>query len=163
MELSAVSDQKGGPMNEENIKIRLMKADDFDAIVGIDKKILGTPRLDFFDLKFEKLFNSREFLPISLVAETEGGAVVGFVMGELFMSEDGMVPNEATLDTIGVDPDFQRKSIGRELINEFMNHLKKLGVQKLNTLVDSTDFKMLHFFRDSRFSPAQTVNLERKL
>jgi len=150
-------------MNENNIRIRLMKAEDFDAVVGIDKKILGAPRLDFLDLKFEKLFNSKELLPVSLVAENEVGTVVGFVMGELFMSEDGMLPEEATLDTIEVDPDFQQKGIGRMLINEYMNHLKKLGTQKLDTLVDSTDFKMLHFFRDNRFSPSHAVHLERKL
>jgi len=150
-------------MNEDNIKIRLMKAADFDAVAGIDEKILGAPRLDFFDLKFEKLFNSKEFLPVSLVAETEDGTVVGFVMGELFMSEDGMLPDVATLDTISVDPDLQRKGIGRLLINEYMNHLKKLGIQKLNTLVDSTDFKMLHFFRDNRFSTSHAISLERKL
>jgi ribosomal protein S18 acetylase RimI-like enzyme len=150
-------------MNEDNIKIRLMKAEDFDAVVRIDEKILGAPRFDFFDLKFEKLFNSKEFLPVSLVAETADGTVVGFVMGELFMSEDGMLPDIATLDTIGVDPGFQRKGVGRQLMNEYMNHLKKLGIQKLNTLVDSTDFKMLHFFRDNRFSASHAVNLERKL
>jgi predicted N-acetyltransferase YhbS len=150
-------------MNEDNIKIRLMKAADFDAVAGIDEKILGAPRFDFFDLKFEKLFNSKEFLPVSLVAETEDGTVVGFVMGELFMSEDGMLPDVATLDTISVDPDLQRKGIGRLLINEYMNHLKKLGIQKLNTLVDSTDFKMLHFFRDNRFSTSHAISLERKL
>lgn len=150
-------------MNEDNIKIRLMKAEDFDAVVAIDKKILGVSRLDFFDLKFEKLFNSKEFLPVSLVSEAEDGTVVGFVMGELFISEDGMLPDVATLDTIGVDPGFQRKGIGRQLINEYMNHLKKLGIQKVNTLVDSTDFKMLHFFRDSRFTPSHAVNLERRL
>jgi ribosomal protein S18 acetylase RimI-like enzyme len=150
-------------MNEDNIKIRLMKAEDFDAVVGIDEQILGAPRLDFFDLKFEKLFNSKEFLPVSLVSETKDGTVVGFVMGELFMSEDGILPDVATLDTMGVDPRFQRKGVGRQLINEYMNHLKKLGIQKLNTLVDSTDFKMLHFFRDNRFSVSQAINLERKL
>jgi ribosomal protein S18 acetylase RimI-like enzyme len=150
-------------MDENTIKIRLMKADDFDAVVGIDKKILGYSRLDFFDLKFEKLFKSSDFLPVSLVAENEYGTVVGFVMGELYMGEDGLLPEKATLDTIGVDPDCQRKGVGRQLINEYMNHLKKLGIQKLNTLVDSTDFKMLHFFRDNRFSTSHAINLEREL
>jgi ribosomal protein S18 acetylase RimI-like enzyme len=150
-------------MNEDTVKIRLMRADDFDAVVGIDKKILGASRLDFFDLKFEKLFKSNDFLPVSLVAEKEDGTVMGFVMGELYMGEDGMLPDRATLDTIGVDPDTQRKGVGRMLINEYMNHLKKLGIQKLNTLVDSDDFKLLHFFKSNRFNTSHAINLDRSL
>ena len=92
-------------MNESTIKIRLMKADEFDAVVGIDEKVLKAPRTEYYELKFEKLFNSKDYLPASLVAEEEDGSLVGFVMGELYMGEYGIFQEEATLDTIGVDPD----------------------------------------------------------
>ncbi len=36
--------EKGCPINESAIKIRLMKADDFDAVVKIDERILKTSR-----------------------------------------------------------------------------------------------------------------------
>jgi hypothetical protein len=70
-------------MNESTIKIRLMKADDFDTVVGIDKKVLKASRPEYYEQKFEKLFKSKDYLPVSLVAEKEDGTVVGFVMGEL--------------------------------------------------------------------------------
>ncbi|MGW8186435.1 MAG: hypothetical protein ACWGNK_04185, partial [Desulfobacterales bacterium] len=72
-------------MNESTIRIRLMKADDFDAVVGIDEKVLQSSRPEYYKLKFEKLFNTKDYLPTSLVAEEEDGTVVGFVMGELYM------------------------------------------------------------------------------
>lgn len=151
-------------MDEQTIKIRLMKADDFDAVVGIDRKVLKTPRPEYYELKFEKLFKSREYLPTSLVAELADGRVVGFVMGELYMGEYGISSQGATLDTIGVDPDYQQKGIGEELINEFMDHLKDLGVQKVNTLVDKNDSNLMLFFSANRFSPSKTVvNLERSI
>jgi predicted N-acetyltransferase YhbS len=150
-------------MNESAIKIRLMKTDDFDAVVGIDEKVLKASRPEYYEMKFEKLFKSKDFLPASLVAEEEDGTVVGFVMGELYMGEYGIFQEEATLDTIGVDPHYQHKGLGKQLINEFMDHLKTLGVQKINTLVDWNDSKLIHFFSANQFSPSKSINLERRL
>ncbi len=151
-------------MNDSTIKIRLMKADDFDAVVGIDEKVLKAPRPEYYEMKFEKLFNSKDYLPTSLVAEEEDGTLAGFIMGELYMGEYGIFQEEATLDTIGVDPDYQHKGIGEQLINEFLDHLRALGVQKINTLVDRNDSKLMHFFNANQFSPSKTIiNLERRI
>jgi predicted N-acetyltransferase YhbS len=154
---------KGGPMNASSINIRLMQADDFDAVVGIDGKVLKASRPEYYEMKFEKLFNSKDYMPASLVAEEENGTLVGFVMGELYMGEYGIFREEATLDTIGVDPDHQHKGIGEQLINEYLDHLKKLGVQKINTLVDWNNSKLIQFFSANQFSPSKTINLERSL
>jgi ribosomal protein S18 acetylase RimI-like enzyme len=140
-----------------------MQADDFDAVVGIDEKVLKASRPEYYKLKFEKLFQSKDYLLASLVAEEKDGAVVGFVMGEIYIGEYGISKEKATLDTIGVDPDCQHKGIGKQLIDEFMDHLRTLGVQKINTLVDWNDSKLIHFFSANQFSPSKTINLERSL
>ena len=151
-------------MKDSTIKIRLMKADDFDAVVGIDEKVLKASRPEYYEMKFEKLFNSKDYLPTSLVAEEKDGTLAGFIMGELYMGEYGIFQEEATLDTIGVDPDCQHRGIGEQLINEFLDHLRALGVQKINTLVDRNDSKLMHFFNANQFSPSKTIiNLERSL
>lgn len=150
-------------MNASTVKIRLMKAEDFDAVVGIDAKVLQSSRPEYYEVKFEKLFKSNDYLPASLVAEEENGTVVGFVMGELYIGEYGIFQEEATLDTIGVDPDYQHKGIGEQLINEFVEHLRRVGVQKINTLVGWNDSKLIHFFSANQFSPSKTINLERSL
>jgi ribosomal protein S18 acetylase RimI-like enzyme len=164
MELKLDSKEKGGPMNGRTIKIRLMTHDDFDAVVEIDEKVLKASRLKYYEMKFDKLFKSKEFLPTSLVAVLEVGTVVGFVMGELYMGEYGISQEGATLDTIGVDPKYRQKGIGERLIDEFVDHLKKLGVKNINTLVDTDDSKLIHFFRANQFSPAKNIiYLERRL
>ena len=151
-------------MNRNSIKIRLMTTDDFDVVVEIDEKILKASRLEYYEMKFDKLFKSKEFLPTSLIAEIEDGTVVGFVMGELYMGEYGISRGGATLDTIGVDPDYRHKGVGKQLIHEFMNHLRNLGVKKLNTLVNKDDTKLIHFFNANQFNPATNIiNLERSL
>ena len=150
-------------MAESTIKIRLMKAEDFDAVVRIDEKVLKAPRPEYYELKFEKLFESKDYLLASLVAEEADGTVVGFVMGELYMGEYGIFQEAATLDTIGVDPEYQHRGIGKQLINEFMDHLRHVGVKKVNTLVDWNDSELTRFFSANQFSPSKTINLERSL
>lgn len=150
-------------MNKSAIKIRLMNVDDFDAVVRIDEKVFRVSRPDYYRFKFEKLVQSKDYIPTSLVAEDENGMVVGFVMGELFIGEYGISQEKATLDTIGVDPDYQRKGIGEQLINEFMDHLRTLGVRKINTLVNWNDSNLIRFFSVNQFGPSKLINLERSL
>ena len=150
-------------MKENKIKIRLMKAEDFDAVVRIDTKVLQVSRPEYYDRKFEKLFESQDYIPGSLVAEQEDGTVVGFVMGEIYLGEYGIFQEEATLDTIGVDPEYQHKGVGKLLIDEFIDHLKEVGVKKVHTLVGLNDSKLIHFFNANAFSPSKTINLERNL
>jgi ribosomal protein S18 acetylase RimI-like enzyme len=149
-------------MNKSSVKTRLMKAGDFDAIVRIDEKVLKVSRPEYYKQKFDKLVQSKDYVPTSLVAEEQDGTVVGFVMGELFIGEYG-ISQEATLDTIGVDPDYQHQGIGKQLLQEFMDHLKALGARKIKTLVDSQDTRMWHFFNANQFNPSKTINLERSL
>ncbi len=150
-------------MNETSIKIRLMQAEDFDAIVRIDEKVRKEARPEYYSMKFDKLFGSKGYVPTSLVAEKEDNTIVGFVMGELYMGEYGIFQEEATLDTIGVDPDYQRKGIGEMLINEFVDHLRTLGVKKIYTLVNWNDSGLIRFFSANHFEPSKTINLERSI
>jgi ribosomal protein S18 acetylase RimI-like enzyme len=140
-----------------------MKAEDFEAVVEIDEKVLKTSRPEYYEMKFEKLFHSKDYVPASLVAEKANGTVVGFVMGELFLGEYGMFQEEATLDTIGVDPDCRHQGIGKRLMDEFVDHLRELGVQKIFILVDWNDSGLTQFFRANEFIPSKIINLERRL
>jgi ribosomal protein S18 acetylase RimI-like enzyme len=149
-------------MNKNAVKIRLMQTDDFAAVIRIDEKVLKAAGPEYYTLTFEELVQSTDRLPTSLVAEAEDGTVVGFVMGELFIGEYG-ISHEATLDTIGVDPDYQHQGVGKQLLKEFMDHLKALGARKICTLVDSNDSIMMHFFSANQFGPSKTINLERSL
>jgi len=37
-----------------------MKAEDYDAVVGIDEKVLKAPRPEYYNVKFEKLFQTQD-------------------------------------------------------------------------------------------------------
>lgn len=150
-------------MNETNFKIRLMGPDDFNSVVRTDEKVRKASRLEYYQIKFERLVQSKDNLPISLVAEKEDGTLVGFIMGELYMGQYGISQEKATLDTIVVDPEYQNKGVGELLINEFISHLKNLGVENINTLVDWNDYRLIHFFSAHRFMPSRVINLVRSI
>ena len=149
--------------NTKNVKIRLMQLDDYDAVIQIDEKVNKISRPEYYKLKFEKLVESRDYVPTSLVSVDENENVVGFIMGELFRGEYGISEDRATLDTIGVDPDCQSKGVGKRLIKEFLEHLKTLGVEKVNTLVRWNDSQLIPFFSANGFVPSKVVNLVREI
>ncbi len=151
-------------MKNNTIKIRLMKGGDFDAVVRIDEQVLSVSRPEYYEQKFERLFKSGEYLPTSLVALNENETIVGFIMGELYIGEYGISREGAAVDTVGVDPDYQRRGIGEKLMNEFIDHLRQLGVKKINTLVNKSDTRMMQYFDSNKFIPSVAViNLERNI
>ena len=146
-------------MSTSQVDIRPLTKKDFDAVVEIDAKVFNHARPDYYENKFVRALDGKDRLVLSLVAEVKG-KVAGFVMGELFVGEYGIPATTATLDTIGIHPDSQGIGVGKQLIAEFIGHLRKAGVQKINTLVDWNDWQLIRFFSASGFAPAKTINLE---
>lgn len=146
-------------MGTAKVDVRLLNQKDFKAVVIIDEKVFGHARPEYYETKFARALDEKNRIPLSLVAEVEG-KVVGFVMCELFIGEYGIPVTTATLDTIGIDPDFQGQGIGRQLMDELIGHLRKIGVKKINALVDWNDWQLIRFFSASGFGPAKTINLE---
>lgn len=98
-------------------------------------------------------------LVTSLVAEVEG-KVAGFIMGSVYLGEFGIPESIAYIDTIGVDPAYQRQGVAGYLLDEFKSTVGKAGVRKVHTLVNWADTDLLSFFADEGFVAANTLNLK---
>jgi len=85
------------------LNIRPLAIGDLEAMVEIDRKVLGKPRLDFWKKRVEVI--TTEYPHSGLVAELEG-KVIGFVVGEVSDWEFGIPDKIGWLSTIGVDPAF---------------------------------------------------------
>lgn len=149
-------------MFTSKIEIRPLRHDDFNAAVEIDKQVFKQDRTQYYETRFARALDEKDHLVLSLVAEVDQ-KVVGFVMSELFTGQYGIPLRAATLDTIGVHPEFQGMGIGRELITAFVIYLRKAGVKQINTLVDWNDWPLIRFFNSNGFEPAKTINLELKI
>ena len=143
------------------LKMRTLTISDLDAIVEIDRKVLGKVRREFWRTKIE-LPNPRS--PFSgLVAEAEG-KVIGFIVGEVSGWEFGIPETVGWISTIGVDPDYQNRGVARKLSQEFVKNLKSIGVSVIYTLVNWSDWDLLRFFRAMGFTRGgEMINLELKI
>ena len=144
----------------ENVEIRTLKKEDLDAIVRIDEKVLGESRKDYWERKL-KLMNDKSS-QISLIAEVEG-EVVGFILGEVSGWEFGVPETIGWMDTIGVDPAYQKKGVATALAHELIKNLKAIGVRTIYTLVSWNDWDLLQFFHAMGFTRGDMINLELKI
>ena len=137
--------------------IRTIVPSDLDRVVEIDIKVLGKPRPEYWEMKLE-LVEKRSQISF-LVAELNG-KVIGFIIGGASRWEYGVPENIGWIDTIGVDPDYQRKGIAKILFTEMTNSLKKVGVDTIITFVKRRDPILLNFFNSLGFQKGDMINLE---
>jgi predicted N-acetyltransferase YhbS len=141
----------------ENVKIRSLKKEDLETIVEIDGRVLGDKRRDYWERKLERVDNRSS--QVSLVAEVEGN-VVGFILGDVSGWEFGVPNTIGWIDTIGVDPIYQKKGLATALAQELIKKLKTIGVKTIYTLVSWNDWDLLQFFHAMGFTRGDMINLE---
>jgi len=136
--------------------VRVMKQEDMPAVVEIDSMAHQGPRFEYLQTKL--------VTGISMVAEMDT-KIVGFVMGAMNRGEYGIPEKIATIDTVGVHPEFQQAGVGRVLIEEFIIHTRQAGAQRIRTLVDwSRQWDLMGYFRSTGFAPAgSSIVLEREI
>jgi ribosomal protein S18 acetylase RimI-like enzyme len=152
-----------GATHRARVAIRAMRPSDLDAVVQLDARVAGAPRLAYYARRLEALApRGSASQTIGLVAE-DGGALVGFIIGALTSGEFGFTDITALLDSIAVHPGRRRDSIGRQLASAFIAECAARGAQDAYTLVNWSAWDMLRFFDSIGFSLAQTVPLRRRI
>ena len=138
------------------LRVRSLSAEDLESIIEIDEKVLGERRPEYWRQKVQA---STAHPAKSLVAEIEG-KVVGFILGTVSGWEFGVPSSFGWVDTIGVDPDYQRKGIARTLFQRIVEEFSKEGIEKIYTLVNWEDWDLLSFFKKMGFTRGELINLE---
>jgi ribosomal protein S18 acetylase RimI-like enzyme len=155
------------------LKIRALHENDLDAVVEIDEKVLGKERRAFWK---RKMAYADIYPRPSLVAELDG-KVVGFIMGYVSGWEFGVPDTIGWIDTLGVDPAYQRRGIGKALFDELIEIFKRSGreesieaeesekgkvegVNVVYTLASWTDWDLLQFYHAMGFQKGEMLNLK---
>jgi len=149
-------------VNPEDVKIRILRPEDYGTIVEIDTMVGGKSRPQYYERKLRRLTDSHDQIISSLVAEVEG-RVVGFLMADVYQGEFGVPESQAAIDTIGVLPRMQRSGVAKKLIEEFIGNMRAIGVTSVRTLVSWNDFTLVAFFGSQGFQPTPVLNLEMKI
>jgi len=149
-------------MATDDVTVRVMQQGDVPTLIEIDSIASGSPRAEYLQGKATQALDSEHSMVISLVAEIDGSAV-GFVMGGVYLGEFGIPESVATVDTVGIHPRFQRKGIAGLLMEEFVTHAHKIGVERIRTMVDWDQADLIGCFRAAGFAPGTGLVLERKI
>ena len=99
---------------EQEVYIRNLRPRDLEAVTELDAKIMGRRRGEYFGIKLKQALSDTGVM-VSLAAEI-GDSVVGFLLARVYYGEFGALERVASIDTMGVHPDFRRRGTGSELI-----------------------------------------------
>src|SRR4030043_875370 len=156
-----LKEERREPLEEDfltRLSMRPLTIGDLDAIVEIDRKVLGKTRRDFWKKKID--LPTPRYSLSGLVAELEG-KVIGFILGGVSGWEFGIPDTVGWVSTIGIDPDYQHRGVARKLSQEFIKNLKAIGVNVVYTLVNWSDWDLLKFFHAMGFTRGgEMINLD---
>lgn len=145
----------------DRAEVRAMRPEDLREIVRIDRGITGRDRTGYIAARLAEAMDDSA-IRVSLAARLDG-AIVGFVMARADLGDFGRTEPVAVVDTIGVDADSWKRGIGRALMTQLFANLGQLHIERLETVVESTDLALLGFFQRTGFSPSQRLSFARRL
>ena len=123
--------------------------------------ITGRARRGFFVKRLEAALAFPDAFVV--VGAGEGDRLDGYVIARVQVGEFGEERPSAVLDAIGVDPSHQGKDLGKRLLEQLEEGLRKRGVRELRTEIGWAEEDYVRFFSSSGFSLAPRVVLERPL
>lgn len=148
-----------GELARDRIPVRSMREADLPVLINIDRRITGHDRTRYFERKLSEALHESD-VRVSLVAELDGRPV-GFIMARVDLGEFGRVEAVAVMDTIGVDPDYNGRGVGRALLSQLLANLVTLRVDKVMTEVDWGDRALMGYLERCGFRPSGRLCFDR--
>jgi ribosomal protein S18 acetylase RimI-like enzyme len=136
-------------------EVRAMRPEDLPQIVRIDREITGRDRQTYIADKLDEAI-ADSAIRVSLTARLEG-AIVGYLMARADLGDFGRTESVAVLDTIGIDPAYRHRGVGRALLSELFTNLGALHIDRVETIVAPTDLELLGFLYRTGFKPAKRL------
>lgn len=141
----------------DKVIIRPLVKEDLPSILDIDAKITGASRSSLDKEKVDYYLRDPK---VCWGAEMNGtliGFMLGYVRGwEFGASESGWI------EILGVDPAYQRKGVGRALLNAILDEFKKRGVKTVRVVARWYD-PILNFFRAEGFEHGELLSVQKDL
>jgi ribosomal protein S18 acetylase RimI-like enzyme len=134
---------------------------DLPGIVRLDRRRSGRDREQYLKSALQEAMVDSA-VRVSLTARIDG-MIAGFLMAKVDFGDFGRTEPVAVLDTIGVDPDFAHRGIGRGLLSQLCMDLSALHVDRIESVVDYDDLDLLGFLYAAGFAPSQRLAFVKRL
>ena len=128
--------------------IRPVSEHDAEGIARLDQLLTKVWRVEHWEERIA--FAMRRDPEGSLVAE-KNGRVVGYLFSDVRGQEYGFAEKTGWLEALGVDPDLQKSSLGRGLVDQVMQRFQATGVHIVRTLVSDQHASMGAFLEKMGF------------
>ena len=143
----------------DNFLIRSIKIEDADDIGRIQTSITKSPaKIDFRQVIEEQAQRDKD---ASFVAEIDG-RVAGFMISYILYGGFGL-EKSAWIATLGVDPKFMGRGIGKKLAEEILAVYRGMGINDIYTSVRWDSVDLLSFFKTLGFDRSNFINLRKEL
>ena len=161
IDYGAPGDNDFEKLSRDSADVRSMKPQDLQEIVRIDRAISGRDRTAYMQGKLAEAMNDSA-IRVSMTARLDG-AIVGYLMARADIGDFGRTESAAVIDTVGVDPEYQHRGIGRALLSQLFANLGALRVERVETSTAPRDQALLGFLFDAGFKPAQRLAFTRAI
>jgi len=143
----------------ENFLVRSIKIEDADDIGRIQASITKSPaKIDFRQIIEEQVQGDKD---ASFVAEVDN-RIVGFMISYIVYGGFGL-EKSAWIATLGVDPQFMGRGIGKRLAEEILRVCRDRGIKYVFTSVRWDSVDLLSFFKTLDFDRSNFINLRKEL
>jgi len=137
-------------------RIRIEDADDMGKIMAAITQ--ASEKIDFRQIIEEQVQSDKD---ASFVAEIDG-KVVGFMISHIVYGGFGL-EKSAWIVTLGVEPQFMGRDIGKKLAEEIFRVYRDRGIQYVFTSVRWDSADLLSFFKTLDFDRSSFINLRKEL
>lgn len=141
--------------------VQSMKPQDLQDITRIDRAITGRDRGAYMQGKLAEAMDDSA-IRVSMTARLDG-VIVGYLMARADIGDFGRTEAAAVIDTIGVDPEYANRGVGRALLSQLFANLGALRVERVETITAPRDQALLGFLFDAGFVPSQRLAFTRAI
>lgn len=156
--------KKSGSSGEgDPVVVRPIKRGDLEQVIAIDATVTGLEKKDYWRSVLRRYgAGATGDRPRQFLVAAAGGAVVGYVIGEVRDWEFGSPPC-GWVFAINVDPQARLEGIGTRLLQALSAAFRRLGVRKMRTMLARDNTLILSFFRSQGMTAGSLIPLEMDL
>ncbi len=141
------------------INIREMSEEDLEGVLDIEREVREGSRAATYAPVPDSCIGGE--VDNSIVAEDDG-RIVGFVLGRIVRSPVEL-SDVAWIELIGILPEYQRRGIGRRMVEAWKDRCRQKGIKKVHIMINWRDWWMQSFFESLGFSRGDLVDFQAEL